>query len=153
MPGGASGDSLAKYDDLVTFSGKNECSRNFKSRICKTNRRRYWRILQNNWRYCEFYTSSNTNIGRSYWKKRPCFEPWVLRLGLFTSASGILYFCAWLLLFEVLRELSELLSLSFVSCAICCTTLSVLHWIIVNYSWWKYLSVPEISAANKSSII
>ena len=96
-----------------------------------------------------FTPSSTLNRRVLHLDDIPCFELWVLRLGLFTSTPGILNCCAWLLLFEVMRKI---LSLCLVSCWFCCTTLNV-DGIIVIYICWKCLFVPEISSENKSSII
>ena len=110
-------------------------------------------IFQNHWWNCKFCTPSSTmNRGVLHLDERTCFELWRLRLGLFTITSGLINFYAWLLLFEVLHETSEILSLRLVSCRICCTTLCA-NSITVNYSGEKCLSVPEIYSANKSSAI
>ena len=66
-----------------------------------------------------------------------------------TSTSGRLRSCAYQLLFEVLREI---LSLYLVSWGNYCTTLKG-DSVIVNYTCWKWLFIPEISSRNKSSII
>ena len=142
-----------QFIKLVTwrhFWGKNECFRNLKSRVCKINRQRK---LQNLWRNCEFCTPScSINRGVLHSNERLYFELLSNPIGLFTSTSGILNSCTWLLLFEVLRESSEILFLWLVSCEISWTTLSV-DSINVNYSSWKCLYVPEISSVNKYSII
>ena len=70
-------------------------------------------MFQNHWRKCELRTSSSfINRGVLHWDERLCFELWVLRLGLFASMSEILNSCAWLLLFEVLRETPNSISFS-----------------------------------------
>ena len=74
---------------------------------------------------------------------------WALRLGLLTSTSRIFNSCAWLLLFEVLREI---FSLCLISWRVSCTKLSV-DSVIVNYPSWKCLIVPENSSDNKSTMI
>ena len=79
-------------------------------------------------------------------------ETLLKRNALLTSTSGMLNSCSWLMLFKVLPESSEILSLSLSSGIICCTTRSM-DSVFVNYSWWKCLSVPEIYSTNKSSII
>ena len=72
-------------------------------------------------------------------------------LGLFMNTSGILNSCVWLLLFEALRESSDILSLCLVSGGNFCTTLSV-DSVIVNYLFWKCLFVSESSSSDKSCI-
>ena len=101
-------------------------------------------INRANLQYIEQHTPK-----RTHWEERPCFELVALPLWLHTSTSEILNSSAWLLLFEVL---CEILSLCFVSCEICCTTMTV-DSVIANYICWKSLFIPEISSRNKSSVI
>ena len=87
---------------------------------------RFWQIFQKLWRNCEFCTpSSPINRGVLISDNRPCFDRALsIVTRTVTSTSVILNSCAWLLLFEVLRETSEVLSLCLVSCEIC-----LLRWV------------------------
>ena len=93
-------------------------------------------MFQIYWRKCEFCTPNSTiNSSSTRSQQGIIIDSDCLK----SSTSGRLNSCAWLLFFEVLREIISLCS---VSCGICCTTLSV-DSIIVNYRCWRCVLLIE----------
>ena len=119
------GDNLARFGDLAKFLAKNEFSRNFKSRVCKNNRKRDTAEYSRTFREIVNVACQALPLlleERCVQRETLCFELWVLQLGLFYEYIcdiNFLLYCCYLKCYVSFQKYYLCIWLSVKSAALC----------------------------------